>query len=904
MLVRKNSTKNFAKKEAGGKGYNLYLMSSIGVQVPDWTVLGRSVYETFVRDANLEGLLEAQLKLFVDGTLTADVVSKNIEELIINAPMPVSVKALADEAYGLVSKGGLISVRSSATDEDGAGHSFAGQLSSYLYVGSAADALKYLRLCWASGFSDRCLFYRKENGLALTGISVAVVFQWMVDPEQSGVLFTCDPMSNDLSQYVVSAVHGVGEGLVSGALDADTYWVSLDTGALTNSEIVEKKEAFRRSGSGHCDKVDLPESEWNKPALNAGQLKTLHDVGIKLQKYYGTPQDVEWAVLKGETYILQTRPVTTLERNLTGFPNLWDNSNIVESYGGLTSPLSFTFALVNYKRVYIQFCEILGLSREVVKDMEPYLGNMLGCMNGRVYYNLYNWYKLVGVLPGFSKNRQFMETMMGVGEELSPEIIERIKPHPSWDTWKGKLRKFRTGLSFVYYHFAIQGIVDKFLFEFKRDYDQFRAHDFSRMSSDDLFAHYLDMDINMLGKWKAPIINDFLCMVHFGILKGLTGKWLNVLGSSIQNDLLAGEGNLESAEPTKELIRMAGEVVKVPALKTLMENHPVDSLLEALNQSPHQEFYQRVLKYIDRFGFRCMSEMKLEEIDLNTDPSFLFMCLKNYLRSGTTDLAVYEEREHAMRDKAEVAVRKELSGFRKIIYFWSLKHARKAVKNRENTRFSRTRAYGVARSIFRAMGADLASKGVLETGEDIWYLNMEEVWGIHQGTLAAYDLKAFVAIRKVEYARFEGEDPKVRFQTRGAVYWQNEFLAVPEMADVEEGADYHLKGLPCCPGIIEGIVKVVNSPKDDLSLNGEILVTARTDPGWVPLYPSISGLLVERGSLLSHSAIVAREMGLPTIVGIKGLTNTLKTGMKIRLDGGKGTVTILEEAAESEIKVS
>ncbi len=380
---------------------------------------------------------------------------------------------------------------------------------------------------------------------------------------------------------------------------------------MTNSEVVEKKEAFRRISSGHCDKVDLPESEWNKPALNAAQLKSLHDVGVKLQKYYGTPQDVEWAVLKGQTYILQTRPVTTLESNLTGFPNLWDNSNIVESYGGLTSPLSFTFALVNYKKVYIQFCEILGLSRDVVKDMEPYLGNMLGCMNGRVYYNLYNWYKLVGVLPGFSKNRQFMETMMGVGEELSPEIIERIKPHPSWDTWKGKLRKVRTGLSFVYYHFAIQGIVDKFLFEFKRDYNEFRAHDFSRMSSDELFAHYLHMDINMLGKWKAPIINDFLCMVHFGILKGLTGKWLTSLGSSIQNDLLAGEGNLESAEPTKELIRMAGEVVKTPALKTLLEDHPVDSLLEALNQSPHQEFYQRVLRYIDRFGFRCMSEMKL-----------------------------------------------------------------------------------------------------------------------------------------------------------------------------------------------------------------------------------------------------------------------------------------------------
>ncbi|RYZ49081.1 MAG: phosphoenolpyruvate synthase, partial [Proteobacteria bacterium] len=280
MLVRKNSTKNFAKREAGGKGYNLYLMSSIGVQVPDWTVLGRSVYETFIRDANIEVTIEAELKKFVDGSLTADIVSKNIEEIIVKAPMPKSVKALADEAYALVSKGGLISVRSSATDEDGAGHSFAGQLSSYLYVGSADDALKYLRLCWASGFSDRCLFYRKENNLALSGISVAVVFQWMVDPEQSGVLFTCDPMTNDLANFVVSAVHGVGEGLVSGALDADTFWIARDTGAMTNSEIVEKKEAFRRISSGHCDKVALPESEWNKPSLNAAQLKTLHDVGV------------------------------------------------------------------------------------------------------------------------------------------------------------------------------------------------------------------------------------------------------------------------------------------------------------------------------------------------------------------------------------------------------------------------------------------------------------------------------------------------------------------------------------------------------------------------------------------------------------------------------------------------
>jgi phosphoenolpyruvate synthase/pyruvate phosphate dikinase len=149
-----------------------------------------------------------------------------------------------------------------------------------------------------------------------------------------------------------------------------------------------------------------------------------------------------------------------------------------------------------------------------------------------------------------------------------------------------------------------------------------------------------------------------------------------------------------------------------------------------------------------------------------------------------------------------------------------------------------------------------------------------------------------VLLRKDEYAKFE-EDIDPRILTRGAVYWQNQF--VKEVENVQLGdADCDLKGLPCCPGILEGTVKVILNPTDNLDLNGEILVTARTDPGWVPLYPAISGLLVERGSLLSHSAIVAREMGIPAIVSIPGLTKTLKTGMKIRMDGKAGTIKILD----------
>lgn len=894
MLVYQNSVENYAKSEAGGKGYNLYVMANHGVPVPEWVVLGKSCYQQFVAEAGIADNIAGYINEFSEGKLDAKQASEKLMTLIASQKVPDSIQALVTKAYAAIGTDNMISVRSSAADEDSAAHSFAGQLSSFLYVKGEADAAKYLLQCWASGFTDRCLVYRKENNIPLDGIAIAVVFQKMIDPDTSGVMFTCDPLEETIDRYLVSSVYGVGEGLVSGALDSDTYWLDASSGHMLEKEVVEKTEAFRRTASGECDAVAVGEAKRNEPSLTEKQLGQLYRLGRAVFKQYRTPQDIEWAFEGDKLYALQTRPVTTLNKNLTGYLNLWDNSNIVESYGGVTSPLSFTFALENYKNVYIQFCEILSVPRNVVKEMEYYLGNMLGSINGRVYYNLYNWYKLVGVLPGFKQNRQFMETMMGVGEELSTEVAERIKPHESWDTPIGKFRKFKTGLTFLYYHFAIQNIVDTFLSDFRREYNRFRKQDYTTMSSDEIFNEYLAMNRAMLDKWKAPIINDFLCMVHFGVLKKLTGKWLTQLDENIQNDLLAGEGNLESALPTKTLIQFAGEVAANPSLKQLVEETPESQLLEALKQSEHQSFYNKVCDYIDRFGFRCMSEMKLEEKDLFTDPGFLFVCLKNYLRSGTTDLQAYELREKQLRINAELLVEKELTGWRKKVYFWSLKHARKAVKNRENTRFARTRAYGVARSMFQSMGLRLTELGILENPDDVFYLTLGEIYGIHQGTLTAYNLGDFVKLRKVEYERFEEEEPKIRFQTRGPVYWKNHFLDEPETPDVEEGADYHLKGLACCPGVVEGTIRVVHSPNEDLSLDGQILVAKRTDPGWVPLFPSIAGLLVERGSLLSHSAIVAREMGIPAVVGVKGLLTTLETGMRVRMDGQKGTITILE----------
>lgn len=891
MLVTPQSTLFFAKNEAGGKGFNLYLMSQAGLPIPEWVVFGKRYFHLFTQSAGVQAILSGLLESLQSGALTAAQCEKEINQLLASTPLPPEVERSLTEALKSLGARNVFSVRSSAADEDSLSHSFAGQLSSYLYVQGASDLLKYIRLCWASAFSERSLVYRLENKIDLKKISVSVVLQRMIDPDKSGVLFTCDPVAKKIDSFVVSSVYGVGEGLVSGALDADSFWLDAKNGNLLRQEIVEKNEMMKRANSGHCELQKVSEERIHLPSLSSSELHGLFKLGQKLNEQYHRPQDIEWAIENEKIYLLQTRPVTNLDQDLIGYPNLWDNSNIIESYGGLTSPLSFSFALRNYKAVYIQFCEVLGVPNEIIKDMDSYLGNMLGSLNGRVYYNLFNWYKLVGVLPGFKQNREFMETMMGVSETLSEEIANRIKPHPSWDTPAGKFRKIITGFNFIKYHFTIQSVVDEFLKTFHRDYDRFREMPLKRLRGDQLVQVYQDMERNMLGRWKAPIINDFLCMVHFGLLRKLTLKWLSQLDPTIQNDLLAGEGGLESAEPTKALLRLAHKAAQHPELRRLIEEIDPKDGLEAINQSHYQEFHKLVLDYLDRFGFRCMSEMKLEEIDLLTDPSYLFVCLKNYLKSGQTEIHD-DTHEKSLRHRAEEKVAGHLSGFKKKMYFWVLRHARKAVKNRENTRFARTRIYGIARTIFQTMGEDLAAQQVIDHPRDIFWLTIEEVFGIYNGTLPSYNMKALVTLRKNEYANFSEEtDPRIL--TRGAVYWNNQFIKDVEPSTAEANGEWDLRGLPCSPGILEGTVKVILNPGDNLELNGEILVTSRTDPGWVPLYPAISGLLVERGSLLSHSAIVAREMGIPAVVSIPGLTKTLKTGMRVRIDGKAGTIKIL-----------
>jgi pyruvate,water dikinase len=665
-------------------------------------------------------------------------------------------------------------------------------------------------------------------------------------------------------------------------LDADTFVVHKHTGKLIEKTIVEK--------------TNVSDDLANKESLTEVEIHKIYEQCKKIEEYYGRAQDIEWAIKNNVLYILQARPVTTQTEILNGTLFVWDNSNIVESYGGHTMPLTFGFAHYVYHQVYVQFCEILLVPKDRIKEMDYFLKNMLGLFYGRVYYNLLNWYKLTSILPGYKYNRSFMETMMGTDEALQDEIAERVKPPEFHHGIGAKFRQFITGMKFFYFHLNIQNVVDTFLSEFHKVYNKFRKINFNQLPADKIYEHYMQLEREMLWKWHAPIINDYLCMVHYGMFKKLTGNWLSHLGDSFHNDLLAGNGNLESAEPTKKLITHSAYVSKNPELKNLILNTPNDLCMEALNQSSHQEYYKMVLSYIDSYGFRCMSEMKLEQKDMHQDPSLFFIFLKNLINSGQTDLHEYEKREKSIRENAENLLEKNIRGYKKIIYKWSLGHARKAVMNRENTRFCRTRIYGVVRSMFYAMGEDFTKSNIIDKKEDIFFLSLDELKGAMEGTNSIQNLRKVIELRKSEYEYFKTIEPASRFHTRGPVYWNNRHIPMEEESnnEITDLLPNQMKGTPCSPGTIEGIVKVIIGPDDDMTLNGEILVTERTDPGWIPLYPSVSALLVERGGLLSHSAIVAREMGLPTIVGIKGLTKKLKTGMKIRINGETGIIDLLD----------
>lgn len=826
--------------------------------------------------------------------------------------------------------GGRFAVRSSAVEEDRPNASFAGQLKTILGVPVENLGENVIRV-WHSAFSKNAIDYRKNRDLLPISSPPAVLIQQAIDPAVSGVAFGADPVTGRRNIIVISSVYGLGTSLVSGESNADTFYLDRQ-GQVIQRQITkkEKKHQLKSGLEAGIAIAEIPATLSKKSSLTTEQIREIAKLVLRCNQTFGSPQDIEWAIVGDRLYILQSRPITALPKiaRPTGTYNLWDNSNIAESYNGVTTPLTFSFARRAYTEVYRQFCLLLGVSPRSIAQNERVFRNMLGFIQGRIYYNLLNWYRVLALLPGFRINRQFMEQMMGVKESLPEEIVRELQQSSWRDRLQDSWRIFITAIGLIKNYFLLPYKIRRFYKKLEKSLQVTVTGDRSPLTplnkegtereitlskkrkeqpitnnqqpithnnADELVAYYRQIEGELLTHWDAPLINDFFAMIFYGMLRQLTAKWCGDATGTMQHDLLAGQGKIISTEPARRMRKMAAIASQNEVFIKILCQGSLEAILEAIETMP--EFRSRYRDYLAKFSDRCLDELKLESPTLADNPLPLLRAIGILAKSPPSTPSQIETPNPTL-----LKIRRSLRShpFRRIIFHWVLKNARKRVRDRENLRFERTRVFGRARQVFLALGRCFFVADFLEQPEDIFYLEVEEVMRIVEGTASCTNLKGLVAVRKAEFEGYrEGKQPSDRFETYGIPYLKGQPL--DKIFSPAFSEDFQ-QGIGCSPGIVRGSVRVIEKPQQILDRNnaltlqpGTILVAERTDPGWILLFPAAAGILVERGSVLSHAAIVSRELGIPAIVSIPGVTKWLKDGDRVEFDGSTGKIYKLKD---------
>jgi pyruvate,water dikinase len=840
---------------AGGKARALARAERCGVSVPAWVVLSESAFFDSLTP-------EQHAALRFDPSSMV----RNVEGVSMSGAVR---SAVAAALRTLCPHGERLAVRSSASDEDGQACSFAGQLESFLNV-APDDVPGRVLAVWRSAFSARILAYRREHGLVPAPRPPAVILQHMVAPLAAGVAFSADPVSGRRGVAVVSAVRGYGDVLVAGLADADTWHVDREGAILQRTVVGQPGDAV----------------------LTDDQVRAVAALARRTARQFGCPQDIEWAIAD-RLVLLQSRPVTSI-RTLAD-PDaclaIWDNSNIVESYSGVTTPLTFSFTREIYPPVYRQFCRMMGVPERVIAQHDDTFLNVLGLVRGRLYYNLLNWYRILALLPGYRLNRRFMEQMMGVEEALPDDLAEEMARRPKRDRLADMVHVARTLAGLLANHLTL----DRRVAAFYRRLEIVLAPPSPALEDrrpDELTAHYRELRTRLLLNWDAPLVNDFFAMVFYGLLRQLAIRWCGDRGGTLQNDLIGGEGGMVSAEPALLMQRLARLAARHPALVERLGTGSLDAIRADLEQ--HPELLEGSRDYLAKFGDRTVNELKLESVSLHDDPLPLFRAigaLGRQLAAVQADPAVAAASSgDRLRSEARDRVAKALAGhpIRRLVFTWVLGHARRQVRDRENLRLERTRLFARVRRIFLELGRRLHACDRLDDARDVLYLEVDEVLAFVDGRSTCTNVRALAALRRQEFRSYEeGSVPANRFETRGPVYQGHDYRRV-RSADARTGDERH--GLGCSPGVVRGPVRIVTDPRTaDLS-GRPILVAEHTDPGWVMAFPSALGVIVERGSLLSHAAIVARELGIPAVVSLPGVTGWLRDGDWVEMDGGAGVV--------------
>ncbi len=866
-----------ATKQAlvGGKGANLGELSRIeAIRVPDGFCVTTDAYRDVTsRTPDFEPLLARLELLTVNDAQEIRDVSGKIRVALEATEIP---SGISDQVAGHLATLGAenaFAVRSSATAEDLPTASFAGQQDTYLNVRGPASIFKSLSLCWASLFTERAVVYRIRNGFDHRKVLLSVVVQRMVFPEVSGIAFTADPLTSDRKVVAVDASFGLGEALVSGLVDPDTYAVRDD--AIVGKKISTKQVAIYGLEAGGTEQRQLSPDRQTAQALTDAQILELAAICRKVETHFGLPQDIEWCLSEGEFFIVQSRPITTLYP----LPPVQDTRNHVY--------LSF-----GHLQMMTDAMKPFGLSFFQLQSA----GTPLIDAGGRFYGD-------VAADLGSPVGRRLVLASMGAVDPLMLDAIKAIAARTSFmkGLARGGKKFLAMGSGYFTWRLPVEAVkayrtndatvVAGLMSQNEEALKDVRTR-FLGFSGPELFTGILE-DLEELKEASAGAKGMGVVYAGQFALRGVNKnmeKWLGEKG--VAESLTRSVANNVTSEMGLALLDVADVVRRHPAVVDGLPRATDETLFEdlaALEGGP--EVAQALRTFLDRYGVRCPGELDITKPRWSEQPTALVPMILSDVRNfgpGASKAAFDEGRTESERAERELMSRVEkLPGGKR-----KAKKARKQISvlrnlagYREYPKFLMMQHYWIIKQAVMREAAKLVAMGALHEKEDVSYLTFEE-------------LRDAVAKGRVDQAKIENR--KAEFEVYAKL--------TPPRVMTSDGeiitGSYHRSGVPAgalvgiaaSAGTVEGRARVIRRVEDANIEEGDILVTTYTDPSWTPVFVSVKAIVAEVGGMATHGAVVAREYGLPAVVAVQDATTLITDGQRIRVNGTEGYVEVLSSS--------
>jgi phosphoenolpyruvate synthase/pyruvate phosphate dikinase len=851
----------------GGKGASLTRLINAGMPVPDGFHITTEAYRQFIKFNELENVIEEALsQVDVSKPSTLDSASRSIVDSLTQAQIPQEISADIVNAYAdLPGKDPAVAVRSSATAEDLPEASFAGQQESYLNISSAGRLLEATRKCWASLWTARAISYRLQQGISTEGVALAVVVQLLVPAEVAGILFTANSINGQRSQAVINAAWGLGEAIVGGKVTPDTIIVDKETGHIVNYEVADKQQMTIRVNSS-TEEQPVPETLRSVPALNDEDTRRLTDLGIKIEALYQMPMDIEWTLMDGEFSVVQARPITALPEEVAAPPSEWPMPDPKGQYMRqsivdlMPDPLSPLFATLGLSAINEG---INILSWDFLKMPQNVELNVMLTINGYAYQTAsYTprqwWYLITRMVPAFPRLlRDGVSWWQEVGYPNYVEVTGRWQMRDSRDLSPQELW---SGINEVL----------------------------------EAFAQHLG---TLMASTMGPSAGSEQLFTN------VYEKLVRQNGDPAASTFLMGFDNIP-LKSEKALFNLAGWCQDQPMLNKYLIDTPSEKIVVDLTQieGPSKvdqhiwdQWQQRFSEYLDKFGYSIYDMDFAKPLPMN-EPEPILEMLKLFIAGQGKSPYERQQAYIIKREEAEQVARSRLKGIKRWGFDKALNWAQAQAPLREDGIAEIGLGYPVLRQLLHKLGSRIAAAGAITNPDDIYWLEQNEV----ETMVSALEKNQALSImidtvqerKEIWQARKQVTPPPQLPPGKKFLGFNVEAVLTGAEGRVEGNI---IKGIGASSGQVSATARVLLGPEDfDQMQPGDILVASITTPAWTPLFAMASGVVTDIGGPLSHGSIVAREYGIPAILGTGYATKLIHSGQKIAVDGTAGTVTLLE----------